>query len=81
MGNQEKSLFAFGSAVRKWIEQNCTEPMLGVHLLLVPSYNYRQIIQFVSKIATACAAETWRECAVKLQRLGSWEFEDYSERR
>jgi hypothetical protein len=71
-GQRGEESFGFRICSPKWIEHNCAEPMLGVHFLIVPSYNYDQIMRFVSKIVTACAAETWQECALKLQRLGTW---------
>lgn len=76
-GQDGEESFGFTICSPEWIKEHCVEPMLGVHLLIVPSYEYDRIVRFVSKIIAACAAETWQQCAVKLQRLGGWEFEDY----
>ena len=76
-GREAGESFCFTVCSPQWIEQNCVEPMLGVHFLIVPSFNYDQTVGFVSKIVNASAAETWAECAIKLQRLGAWEFDGY----
>ncbi len=51
-GAEGEESFGFTICSSEWVEQNCIEPMLGLHLLIVPSYNYDQIIHFVSKIVT-----------------------------
>jgi hypothetical protein len=35
------------------------------------------IVRFISKIVSACSAETWQHCAVRLQRLGDSEFDGH----
>ncbi len=80
-GADGEESFGLNICSSDWVKQNCNEPMLGLHLLIVPSYNYDEIVHFVSKVVTSCQAETWHACALKLQRLGSWEFEDYDELR
>src|SRR5205085_793592 len=77
IGEKGEESFGFTICSSEWIRQNCTEPMLGLHLLIVSSYDYDRVLQFVSKIVSACGAETWYDCALKPQRLGSWEFEDH----
>lgn len=79
-GERGEESFDFTVCSPEWIKQHCTEPMLGLHLLIVPSYNYEQFTKFLEKLVRACAAETWDECASKLQRIGSWEFEGYEAR-
>ena len=77
-GSEGEESFGFLICTPDWIkEHHAAEPLLGLHHLIVASYNYDQIVRFVSEFVTRCAADTWQEVAAKLQRLGNWEFEDY----
>jgi hypothetical protein len=49
----------------------------GRHHLFVREYNLARIRAFLADYAKGCAGETWQEAALKLSRLGRWEFEDY----
>jgi hypothetical protein len=50
----------------------------GRHHLIVGQFDFAQVSAFLSEYAKTCAGKTWREVAVKLARLGHWEFEDYT---
>jgi hypothetical protein len=77
-GAEGEESFGFTICTPDWMKERCVaEPLLGLHHLIVPSYNYDQIVLFVSRFVDRCAAETWQQVACKLQQLGSWEFEDY----
>jgi len=47
------------------------------HYLLVDSYDYRRLESFLGRYVDGCVGTTWEEAALKLARLGMWEFEDY----
>lgn len=47
------------------------------HTLLIDSYDPQRIIDYVRNYVDACSGDTWNEVAVKISRLGHWEFEDY----
>jgi hypothetical protein len=49
----------------------------GRHHLIVSGFDLAQIRALLEQYATASAANTWKEAAFKLSRLGKWEFEDY----
>jgi hypothetical protein len=51
----------------------------GRHHLIVNSFDLRQIRSLLEKRARACTSGTWHEAALKLSRLGHWEFEDYED--
>ena len=56
-----------------------TKIMLGRHHLLVKQYDYTRLLQFLISFASGCRGATWEEVALRLGRLGKWEFEDYGE--
>lgn len=49
------------------------------HHLLVDSYDYDRLERYLSERVSACEGESWSEVAMRLGRLGKWEFEDYRE--
>lgn len=49
----------------------------GRHLLIVDSFDWRAIVQWIERAVSRCDGSTWDEVAVKLSRVGRWEFEDY----
>ena len=59
----------------KWLLKNIKEKEVlnGRHRLIVSEYNYKTIINYIEK----CNGNNWDEIALKLSRLGHWEFEDY----
>ena len=54
---------------------------MGRHYLLVKQYDYAKLRHFIERFAAQCAGATWQETALRLGRLGMWEFEDYVESR
>ena len=63
-----------------WIKQNVArdEILLGRHHAIVQEYDYGRLIQRIEKYLLHCTGDTWEEIAIKVGRLGQWEFEDYS---
>jgi hypothetical protein len=49
----------------------------GRHHLIVSKFDLAQLSSFLAEYAKTCAGKTWQEAAIKLSRLGHWEFEDY----
>jgi hypothetical protein len=50
------------------------EPMLINHHLLVRSYEYAQIHDWLSRLIAKCVGETWEAVALQISKIGSWEF-------
>ena len=44
---------------------------------VISRFDLAQIRALLEQYATASAANTWKQTAFKLSRLGKWEFEDY----
>ncbi|TMC66204.1 MAG: hypothetical protein E6J16_02320 [Chloroflexota bacterium] len=51
--------------------------MVGRHYLIVADYDWKRISAFITKWVANCWGDTWQEVALKVGRLGHWEFEDY----
>jgi DNA-binding transcriptional LysR family regulator len=49
----------------------------GRHHLIVTGFDLAKIRSCLTGYARTCSAKTWHEAAMKLSRLGHWEFEDY----
>lgn len=49
------------------------------HHLIIKNYNYDKLLEMIKKYCNSCVGNSWNECAMKLGRLGKWEFEDYKE--
>lgn len=63
----------------KWMQQEVWRELIvmGRHYLVVEEYDFDRIRNFIIEFANGCSGETWRDVALKLSRLGFWEFEDY----
>ena len=51
--------------------------VMGRHHLIVADYDWNRISAFITKWVGKCEGDTWQEVALKVGRLGHWEFEDY----
>lgn len=78
-GNGEES-FDVIVCTPKWLERkiNQTGPMFGYHHLFVANYDYDSIYRKIYRYVRNIEGENWQAIAVKLNRIGSWEFDDYS---
>jgi hypothetical protein len=47
------------------------------HKILVNSFDFARIKQFIERYVRHCEGDDWNDVAQKLSRLGRWEFEDY----
>ena len=64
----------------KWLMENYSseEIILGRHLLIVQKFDYKSIHRRILTYLAQCTGDNWSEIALKVSRLGKWEFEDYS---
>lgn len=53
------------------------EPVIGRHLLIVNTFGWALIRQFLEDQVSRCEGSDWPEVANKVGRIGQWEFEDY----
>ena len=63
----------------KWLMDNYNEYdiILGRNKLIVFKFDMQQILTRIKKLFDNCSGEDWSEIAIKLSRIGHWEFEDY----
>ncbi|WP_102581202.1 Imm8 family immunity protein [Xanthomonas arboricola] len=60
-----------------WIKKRHYRPRWGRFMLIVDSYNYDEVCEFISEYVRSFEGGEWNEIAIKLSRVMSWEFEDY----
>jgi len=62
-----------------WIAQRAREERIidGRHHLVVDHFDYDRLYQYISGYVSSCEGPTWQDVALRLGRLGRWEFEDY----
>jgi Immunity protein 8 len=67
----------------RWLqgELGPNDVKMGRHYLLIKQYDYCGLVRFLQDFAATCSGATWEEVAMRLGRLGMWEFEDYDDHR
>jgi hypothetical protein len=60
----------------RWLEKQVL-PMFGRHLLIAASFDFPAIRRFLETTVAEMESDTWEGLALKLGRIGHWEFEDY----
>ena len=65
----------------KWLLQNYNEDeiLLGKDKIIVFVYNREKIFKRIRELFDGRSAKSWNEIAIKLSRIGQWEFEDYQQ--
>jgi hypothetical protein len=63
----------------KWLSdrQDPSDVVIGRHYLIVFGYDYDRLVNVIANFCEECSGKTWQEIAMRLDRLGKWEFEDY----
>lgn len=52
--------------------------LIGRHHLIMNTYDFERLLSFITKECEKCTGRDWKEVAIKLGRIGKWEFEDYN---
>ncbi len=76
-----EEIFGITVCTPKWLlENHRTDEVLFLrHYLLVFEYNYNRITEELKKKIQNLSAGSWNELALKVSKIGYWEFEDYQE--
>lgn len=53
--------------------------MWGRHMLIIDGYDYNVIKTHIERHIANSQGDDWESIAVKLSRVGAWEFEDYQQ--
>ncbi|MFH1197425.1 MAG: immunity 8 family protein [bacterium] len=63
----------------KWINDNYSKEdvILGRHMIIQKEYNFSRIKSFLINYIDNINGAKWEEIALKISRIGKWEFEDY----
>lgn len=59
----------------RWVREN--GPLIGRHHLVVERWDFARVRLYLAEAVESEEAPTWPELAVKIGRIGKWEFEDY----
>lgn len=78
-GTEVEETFNVEICTPKWLMTNYTEDdiILGKNKIIVFKYNRDKIFRRVRALFDGRDGNTWEEIAIKLSRIGQWEFEDY----
>lgn len=65
----------------QWLSENHSsdEVISGHHHIIVFEFDLERLRRFIEGFLSECEAPSWQEVALKVGRLGRWEFEDYEE--
>ena len=65
----------------KWLlnKYDENEMILGKDKLIVFRFDMDRILARIRKLFDNCGGKDWDEIAIKLSRIGKWEFENYQE--
>ena len=62
----------------EWFSAEMKENIVsGRHFIFIKQYKYQELKAFIEDYCASCEGRSWSEVALKLSRLGHWEFEDY----
>lgn len=78
-GEDAEESFDFMLCTPAWLQAHMpTELVPGRHHLFVRRYRYEELVEFLKSYCSSCEGGSWRDLALKVGRLGKWEFEDYT---
>ena len=53
--------------------------LIGDHKILMNKYNYQKLFLQIQEFCQLQEGNTWQEVALKISKIGKWEFADYKE--
>ena len=65
-----------------WMAAHATSSSLvGEHAIVVSQYDYQNLFRNIQKFCQAQEGSNWQEVALKISRIGRWEFEKYNDHK
>jgi Immunity protein 8 len=63
----------------RWLDRRVREggPLIGRHHLFIERWDAARVRLNLTRAVESEEAPTWPELAIKIGRIGKWEFEDY----
>ena len=59
--------------------QTRNDPLVGRHYLVAARWDSARVLQFLTAAVESEEAPRWNDLALRIGRIGRWEFEDYKE--
>jgi len=77
-GEKGEESFDIDICTPKWLQQYIERErfLFARHRLFVNTFDVLEITRIVTRFIERCSGASWDEVAVKVSRLGHWEFED-----
>lgn len=78
-GGAGADLFQIMVCTPDWIKEKYSDrkTVWGRHMLIVFEFDLAEIREAINRYVEGCVADDWPGLALKLARIGAWEFEDY----
>lgn len=77
-GEGEESFDALVCTPQWLLENHSSEDVIsGRHHIVMFEFDIDRLKHFIEAFLSECEGSSWREVALKVGRLGRWEFEDY----
>jgi hypothetical protein len=81
IGETGGDLFNIDVCTPKWLlDHQYDDVIIGKGKLIVFRCDMKMILARIRRLFEGCSGKDWNEIAIKLSRIGDWEFEDYKER-
>ena len=79
IGRDAEESFDVVVCTARWISNHLGPEgiLVGLHHLVVDTYDYGRLERFLRQRVSECRATTWEQIAARIGRLGRWEFDDY----
>ena len=75
--SEGEDIFNIEVCTPEWLRSHWSNESILMGRLIVLEYDLNRIIAYISDYCGRCQGESWNEVAVKLAKLGAWEFEGY----
>lgn len=78
-GSDAAESFEIQVATPKWLLERYSDrgAVFGTHMLIVFSYSLEAIADVLTGYCQKCFGKDWQEVAMKVARIGAWEFANY----
>ena len=76
-GTETGDYFDLSVCSSDWLKYYKKKPFILRHLIVIDSYDFREIENYINQIINQCEGDSWQEIANKLSRYFFWEYEDY----
>ena len=74
---KRRTCFTSAVCTPKWLAEHelRSDLQMGYGTLLVNQYDYTSVESYIREYVTGCTGKTWLEAALRVSKLGNWEFD------